>query len=147
MQMWYASREALLIFVIMQHNIVCWSNPAGFVCSSLRGDDICKQRTVSSLTSVADRSLLIEQQENRSYNGHYAGVINHDETISALLAICAGNSPVPVSSPHKDQWRGALVFSLICVWINGWVNNRKAGDLRRYRAHYDVIVIIMGVLL
>ena len=47
----------------------------------------------------------------------------------------------PVNSPHKGQWRGALMFSLICVWINGWVNNRKAGDLIRYRAHYDVIVM------
>ena len=41
-----------------------------------------------------------------------------------------------VNSPHKGQWRGALVFSL-----NGWVNNREAGDLRRYRAHYDVTVM------
>ena len=24
---------------------------------------------------------------------------------------------------------------------NGWVNNREAGDLRRYRAHYDVTVM------
>ena len=47
----------------------------------------------------------------------------------------------PVNSPHKGQWRGALMISLICVWINDWVNNRKAGDLRRYRAHYDVIVV------
>ena len=47
----------------------------------------------------------------------------------------------PVNSPHKGQWRGALMFSLICVWINDWVNNREAGDLRRYRAHYDVIVM------
>ena len=58
------------------------------------------------------------------------------ETFSALLAICAGNN-----SPHKGQWRGALMSSLICVWINGWVNNREAGDLRRYRGHYDVIVM------
>ena len=34
----------------------------------------------------------------------------------------------PVNSPHKGQWRGDLMFSLICVWINGWVNNREAGD-------------------
>ena len=54
------------------------------------------------------------------------------ETFSALLVICA------VNSPHNCQWRGALMFSLICVWINGWVNNREVGDLRRYRAHYDV---------
>ena len=45
----------------------------------------------------------------------------------------------PVNSPHKGQWRGALMFSLICAWMNGWVNNREPGDLRRYRAHYDVI--------
>ena len=47
----------------------------------------------------------------------------------------------PVNSPHKGQWHGALMFSLMCVWINGWVNNREAGDLRRYRAHYDVSVM------
>ena len=46
-----------------------------------------------------------------------------------------------VNSPHKGQWRGALTFSLICVWINGWVNNCEAGDLRCYCAHYDVIVM------
>ena len=47
----------------------------------------------------------------------------------------------PVNSPHKGQWRGALMFSLICVWINGWVNNREAGDLRPHRAHYEVSVM------
>ena len=47
----------------------------------------------------------------------------------------------PVNSPHKGQWRGALMFTLICARTNGWVNNREAGDLRRYRAHYDVIVM------
>ena len=55
------------------------------------------------------------------------------ETFSALLTICAG------ISPHKGQWRGAFMFSLICVWINGYENNREAGDLRRYCAHYDFI--------
>ena len=50
----------------------------------------------------------------------------------------------PVNSSHKGQWRGALMFSLICVWINDWVNNREAGDLRRYSAHYDVIVMSNG---
>ena len=49
----------------------------------------------------------------------------------------------PVNSPHKGQWRGALMFSLICVWINGWVNNGEAGDLRRYHTHYDVTVMDM----
>ena len=63
------------------------------------------------------------------------------ETFSALLAICAGNSPVPVNSPHTGQWLGSLMFSLIYAWISDWVNSREAGDLRRHRGHYDVIVM------
>ena len=51
----------------------------------------------------------------------------------------------PVNSPHKGQWRGALMFSLICTRIDGWVNNGEAGDLRRYRAHYDVTVMFRTV--
>ena len=47
----------------------------------------------------------------------------------------------PVNSPHKGRWRGALMFSLICARINSSVNNREAGDLRRHRAHYKVIVM------
>ena len=45
------------------------------------------------------------------------------ETFSALLAIYARNSPVTVA------------------WMNCWVNNREAGNLRRHRAHYDVTVL------
>ena len=47
----------------------------------------------------------------------------------------------PVNSPHKGQWRGALMFSLICVWIVGWVKGGETSDLRRYPAHYDVTVM------
>ena len=46
-----------------------------------------------------------------------------------------------VNSPHKGQWRGALIFSLIWAWINSWVNDGEAGDLRRHCVHYDVIVM------
>ena len=47
----------------------------------------------------------------------------------------------PVNSPRRGQWRRALMFSLIWAWINGWVNNRDAGDLRCHRADYDVTVM------
>ena len=50
----------------------------------------------------------------------------------------------PVISPRKGQWRGALIFSLTCAWIKAWISNHGAGDLRRYRAHHDVIVIYRG---
>ena len=63
------------------------------------------------------------------------------EIFSALLALCAGNSPVPVNSPHKGQWRGVLyVFFDLRLNIR-LSNNRSAGDLRRYRGHYDVTLM------
>ena len=53
----------------------------------------------------------------------------------------------PVNSPHRGQWRRALMFSLICAWINGWKNNRKGGYLRRHSAHYDVTVMTWKLLI
>ena len=47
----------------------------------------------------------------------------------------------PVDSPHKDQWRRALMFSLICTWTNNWANNQDSGDFRRHRTHYDATVM------
>ena len=72
---------------------------------------------------------------------------NHDDVIKwkhfpRNWPFVRGIHRSPVNSPHKGQWRGALIFSLICVWINDWVNNREAGDLRRYRAHYDVVIML-----
>ena len=64
------------------------------------------------------------------------------EAFSTSLALCEGNPPVTGGFPHKDQWRGALMFSLICSWSNGWANNQDAGDLRRHCAHYDVTVML-----
>ena len=67
----------------------------------------------------------------------------HDDAIKGKHFPCywpfvRGIRRSPVNSPHAGQWRGALMFSLICAWINGWVNNGEAGDLRRNRVHYDV---------
>ena len=47
----------------------------------------------------------------------------------------------PVNSPHKGQWRGDFMFSLIGVWINDWANNRDLGGMRRHHAHYDFSVM------
>ena len=62
------------------------------------------------------------------------------KTILALLALCAGNSPVSGKfSALKTS--NARLFSLICTWINGWVNDQDAGNLRRNRAPYEVTVM------
>ena len=60
------------------------------------------------------------------------------KTFSALLAICAGNSPVTGEFPaQRPVTRSFDVFFHLRL-SNGWVNNRGAGDLRRHCAHYDV---------
>ena len=52
-----------------------------------------------------------------------------------------------VNSPHKGQWRGALVFSLICAWTSGWANTPDAGNLRRHCTHYNVTVMILDIFI
>ena len=63
------------------------------------------------------------------------------ETFSVLLPLARGIHGWPVNSPQKGQRRKALMFSMLYARINVWVNNREAGDRRRHRAHYDVIVM------
>ena len=68
------------------------------------------------------------------------------EAFSAYWPFVRGIHRSTVNSPHKGQWRGALIYSLICAWINGWVNNRDAGDLRRNCLNYDVTVMLVRAL-
>ena len=71
------------------------------------------------------------------------GALQSMMTSSNVNIFCvAGIRRSPVNSQHKGQWRGALMLSLICAWINGWVNNGDAADLRRHGVHYDVNVMI-----
>ena len=79
-------------------------------------------------------------------HGAYLVSVIHDDVIKwkhfpRYWPFVRGIHRSPVNSPHKGQWRGALMPSLICARINGWVNNREAGDLRRHQAHCDVIVM------
>ena len=70
--------------------------------------------------------------------------LRHDDVIKwkhfpRYWPLVRGIHRSPVNSTHKGQWRGSLMFLWSAPWINGWVNNRKAGDLRRNRIHHDVI--------
>ena len=96
-----------------------------------------------------------------SWFGHWLATCSETKALSNEMPIChddvikwkhfprywpfvRGIHRSPVNSPHKGQWRGALIFSLFCTWINAWVNNREAGDLRRHHAQYDVIVMFLS---
>ena len=64
------------------------------------------------------------------------------ETFSALLAICAGNSPVTGEFPTQRPMTQSFDVFFDLLLNKRWVNNGEAGDLRRHRAHYDVTVMI-----
>ena len=86
---------------------------------------ICRQQNGGHFISAQWVNL-------KSISGTNIAVIsdNHDDVIKGNIFRVA----VP-------SWRGPLMFSLICAWINGSENNRGAYDLRRHHAHYDVTVM------
>ena len=129
----------------------------GFItwwCFTLMQKAICDQLSSdfqSSATNVNISVLL--HYENIITSQLWAvsimpndGPVTHDDVIKwkhfpHYWPIVQGIHRSPVNSPHKGQWRGPLVFLWSAPWINGWVNIREAGDLRRHHAHYDVIVM------
>ena len=86
-------------------------------------------------------------------NHNWARNACHDDVIkwkhfARYWPFARGIHRSPVNSPHKGQWRGALMLSLIYAWIHDWVNNREGGDLISHRAHYDVtVMLILGYAL
>ena len=80
---------------------------------------------------------------------HWEMLFCHDDVIKwkhfpRYWPFVMGIHRSPVDSPHKGQWRGALMFLLICSWTNGWANTRDAGDLRRHRTNYEVTIMWLG---
>ena len=113
----------------------------------LRQQKIVSSRMQTQWTACTRRSVNFALISNINEICYVAvGLIMMTSSIGHIFRINAplyrGIPRSPVNSPHKGQWRGALLFSLIWVWTHSWVNNRDAGDLRRYRAHSDVRVII-----
>ena len=96
-------------------------------------------------------NTLFELYISRIHNPSFLSLsscfcVDHDDVIKwnnflRYWPFVRGIHRSPVNSPHKGQWRGALMCSLICVWTNDWINNREVGDLRLDRGHYDVIVM------
>ena len=93
-------------------------------------------------SSLTRGSVVFLQQQSRHVTllGLYSWWRHQMDAVSALLAICAGNSLVTGEFPAQGPvTRSFDVF--FALRLNGWVNNREAGDLRRHRAHYDDTVM------
>ena len=103
--------------------------------------------------SVRSRPAALEKNNKQQSDLNRVSLLHHEAVAwNPMMTSSNGNifhvtGPLwgkprsPVDSPHKGQWRGALMFSLICAWTNGWANNRDAGNVRIRCVHYDVPVM------
>ena len=66
---------------------------------------------------------------------------NFFRVTGSLSGKFTGHRWIPITKANDAE---LLMFSLNCVWINTWINNREVGDLRRYRTHHDVIIVWWG---
>ena len=104
----------------------------------------------TTCTRINSLDFGLQQERGPSFPSKHT-IVGHDDAIKwkhfpRYWLFVRGIHRSPVNSPHKGQWRWALMCSLICVWINCWVNNREAGDLSCYRAHYNVIVMLSEIM-
>ena len=107
---------------------ITWSDRHNFVCvykiSRVRVANVAEN-------SMRCRRLGLRTHMMTSSNGNIFRVTGH------LCGEFTGPRWIPRTKASDAE---SLMFSLIFVWVNDWVNNREVGDLRRYRVHCDVIV-------
>ena len=66
--------------------------------------------------------------------GHFSWWRHQMETFPRYWLFVRRIHRSQVNIPNKGQWRGALLFSLICAWINGWLR----------QVIWDAIALIMA---
>ena len=144
---WYQLRHSVTLmyvcsFLLMvrlgcikRHTVMCiapenynWNNNIRYEMPK----SVCMLVRLSNYASTPYIQLIINPCPVwDSYKFHF--ILNHDDVIKwkhfpRNWPFVRGIHRSPMNSPHKGQWRGAFMFSLICVWINDWENNREAGD-------------------
>ena len=114
-----------LVCQLTFHNCTCqrwWRLMTGRVAYYLPYI-VCKLGMIAHIHSLIDKKW-----------GHH-----QMETFSALLALVRGIHRWIIFTKASDAELWWVFF--ICAWIDSFVNNRKAGDLRRHRVQYDVTVM------
>ena len=106
-------------------------------------------RLLQKISTIRITGHFIGKSSQRASNTD-RGSVSHDDVIKwkhfpRYWPFVGGIHRSPVNFPTQRPVTRSFDVSLIRVWINGWVNNGEAGDLRRHRAHYDVTVMRHGI--
>ena len=103
----------------------------------------CPLHRLSKVQELGIYDLMVDHMNNFDSTCKSFMVTSSNGNIFRVTGLLCGEfAGLPVNSPHKGQWRAALMFSLISACTNGCANNRYAGHLKHHRAHYDVIVML-----
>ena len=92
-----------------------------------------------------DNEWMDDTFSRHRFAGASTGPVGHHMMTSSNGNIFRVTGPLcvsPVNSPQRGQWHRALIFSLICAWINGSVNNREAGESSAYRSYDDDVIMV-----
>ena len=137
----------------MQHILLVWSLVVGVIwspgfqkISEIMGSNIIFASTLLLLYLISVMLALLSCQQYRNFKMYYEICFTDDDIkwkhFPRYWPFVRGNSPIPGEFPAQRPVTRSFDVFFICVWISDWVNNGKAGDLTRYRAPYDVIVMI-----
>ena len=107
-----------------------------------KGGNVKERHMFRTFLCISDKFHLWSLQSFTTMTSSYGNIFRVTGPLGG-----GGNPPITADSPHKGQWRGAWMFSLIYAWTNGRANNRDAGDLRHNLAHYDVTAMRYGFAL
>ena len=129
----------LCMCVFIQITTSSW--PVGY---NTRKDILVSLHLVVAARSFS-MAVIIEERETMILEDSFS--LSHDDVIKwkhfpSCWPFVRGIHRWPVNSRAKaSDVGGALMFHVICAWINDWANSREAGDLRSHRAHHDVTVM------
>ena len=116
-----------------------------FIFHIRQGSPSYNCHSISEVTlNGLDRTGMYQPQHTRTLHISlgYNMMTSSNGNIFRVTGHLCGEFTGPGEFPAQRPVTRSFVFSLICTRINGWVNNGEAGDLRRRRAHYDIILMI-----
>ena len=147
----YNCMSTFLHYVHCKDALIDCSATGGERCESLTWFDEIAVLSVLTHEMLGGHFKCSQPQSWYETTDERRNLSNHDDVIKwkyfpRYWPFVRGIHRSPVDSPHKAQWRGAVMFSLMRAWNNDWANSPDAGYLRRHGPHYDVTNAFLSVL-